>query len=116
MAMNDRHMSPIDESMREAVLLFGNLISPIGSPMDLCDDHITWLFYTCDLIGNPPNSIFAEVWQEVHSGNLMCCRPIERDAARYRSEGASLALYLQDGGCTCLDEVAASSGTFDPQP
>src|ERR1035437_1112542 len=49
----------------------------------------------------------------------MRCRPIARDAARDRCEGkdghASFAFYLQDGGRPRLGEIAAGSGTLDPQ-
>src|SRR6266566_5391731 len=86
MPVNDRHACLVDESPGQNLLLIRNVISPIGSPMDRNDDEIARPPERHDLVSGLQRARLAQVRQQVDAWSVGCRSPLERDAARCRSE------------------------------
>src|SRR5437879_4492352 len=86
MPVNDRHPCLVDEGPGQNLLLIRNVISPIGSPMDRNDDEIARPPERHDLVSDLQRARLAKVRQQVDARSVGCRSPLERDAARCRSE------------------------------
>src|SRR5664279_3670313 len=65
MAVDKRNIGLIDEAARKSSLLFWNLISPICSPMNRCNDQIAWPPYALHLFRDPRDAFIGKVADKV---------------------------------------------------
>ncbi len=117
--MDKRNIGLIDEAARKSSLLFWNLISPICSPMNRCNDQIAWPPYALHLFRDPRDAFIGKVADKVHASGRWSRSPIPRDAARRRREGkchqASFAGNLENRRGARLRAIAAGPSGLDPQ-
>src|SRR5512138_2019624 len=119
MAMNDRHIRPIDERACEALLLFGDFVAPIRSPMKGDNGQIARLFDADDVFRGALRGRLGELRQEVDTGNIRCGGPTAGNAARYSAEGKDkyprLTGKVEHRRCRGLEGIQTCAGSLDLQ-
>lgn len=77
------HVDPaVDERVREADVLLGDLVAPVPSPVDRDDDDVARAPDPRCAIDDGGGLVVAEIAEERDAGCILARRPPRRDAAR----------------------------------
>jgi len=85
MAVNDIHPA-LDEPVGKLDLLVGDLVAPVGAPVDRCDAHVAGPLGVADPARHAPGSLFGKILQQVDARPILGRAPLRGDAAGGRAE------------------------------
>src|SRR5262249_26154342 len=117
MAMNYVNARPVDQAMSKGDLIFGDLISPVATPVDRDDDEMASAGLTRDRFGDLLDRTIGEIGQEVHPGRPRRRSPLGGYTARRGAEGEDkdppLSPNVKHGWCRRLLGVPSRADVLD---